>query len=292
MVDPTSGQCVASNQVERYDLKRDPFELHNLCFGGNAANCPLDSSQSELESRLSQAPRSAPAFGAATRGSMAARSASSLRRACRRSRNWSRRRICCRTTPSGEAYMAAGDRFLEAAVARGLAPHHRVLDIGCGVGRFAVALAGYLDERGSYVGIDTHAPSLRLSRKYIGRKLDRFKFKRVPFGEAATLRFPFPSASFDFVFSNSLFTHLMPDIAENYLLEIGRVLRPRGRAFNTMFLLNPDSVGAARLGFLNAREDIPVRRRTGAREAPRAAPGLDRSRRGASSETFTSARIS
>jgi arylsulfatase A-like enzyme len=52
VVDPTSGQCVASDQVERYDLKRDPFELHNLCFAGNAANCPLDSSQVDLQSRL------------------------------------------------------------------------------------------------------------------------------------------------------------------------------------------------------------------------------------------------
>ena len=52
VVDPTSGQCVASNEVERYGLKRDPFELHNMCFAGNAANCPLDSSQAELESRL------------------------------------------------------------------------------------------------------------------------------------------------------------------------------------------------------------------------------------------------
>jgi SAM-dependent methyltransferase len=138
--------------------------------------------------------------------------------------------------------MAAGERFLEATTARGLAPHHRVLDIGCGVGRFAVALAGYLDERGSYVGIDTHAPSVRLSRKYIGRKLDRFQFKWVPFAETATLEFPFPPASFDFVFSNSLFTHLTPDTAENYLLEIGRLLRPRGRSFNTIFLLNPDSL--------------------------------------------------
>jgi hypothetical protein len=53
-VDPTSGQCVASDQVERYDLKRDPFELHNLCFAGNAANCPLDSSQVDLQSRLNR----------------------------------------------------------------------------------------------------------------------------------------------------------------------------------------------------------------------------------------------
>jgi hypothetical protein len=52
VVDPTSGQCAASSQVERYNLKRDPFELHNQCFAGNPANCPLDSSQADLESRL------------------------------------------------------------------------------------------------------------------------------------------------------------------------------------------------------------------------------------------------
>ncbi|HEY7151433.1 MAG TPA: sulfatase [Solirubrobacterales bacterium] len=52
VVDSASGQCVASDEVERYDLKRDPFELHNLCFAGKAANCPVNSSQSELESRL------------------------------------------------------------------------------------------------------------------------------------------------------------------------------------------------------------------------------------------------
>jgi N-acetylglucosamine-6-sulfatase len=52
VVDPTSGQCVASNEVERYNLKRDPFELHNQCFAGNPANCPLDSSQADLVSRL------------------------------------------------------------------------------------------------------------------------------------------------------------------------------------------------------------------------------------------------
>jgi SAM-dependent methyltransferase len=156
------------------------------------------------------------------------------------------------------SFMAAGDRFLEAAASRGLEPHHRVLDIGCGVGRFAVALAGYLDERGGYAGIDTHAPSVRLCRQYIGRKLDRFKFKRVPFGEAATLRFPFASASFDFAFSNSLFTHLIPEIAENYVLEMGRVLRPNGRAFNTMFLLNSESLALLDSGSSTHHKTYPL----------------------------------
>ncbi len=52
VVDPETGQCVPSDEVERYDLGQDPFELHNLCFGGKVNNCPLDRVQSDLESRL------------------------------------------------------------------------------------------------------------------------------------------------------------------------------------------------------------------------------------------------
>jgi SAM-dependent methyltransferase len=140
------------------------------------------------------------------------------------------------------SYTAAGARFLDTAAARGLQPHHRVLDLGCGVGRFAVALAGYLDERGSYVGVDIHKRSIKICRKYIGRQLDNFKFRRVRPLDAAEFRFPFRAASFDFVFSNSLFTHLLPQVAENYLMEIGRLLRPGGRTLNTLFLLNPESL--------------------------------------------------
>ncbi len=54
VVDAKTGQCVPSDQVERYDLNRDRFELHNQCFGGKAGNCPLDSAQSDLDARLSQ----------------------------------------------------------------------------------------------------------------------------------------------------------------------------------------------------------------------------------------------
>jgi hypothetical protein len=46
------------------------------------------------------------------------------------------------------------------------------------------------------------------------------------------------------VFSNSLFTHLVPQATERYLIEIGRVLRPGGRTMNTMFLLNTESLAA------------------------------------------------
>ncbi len=52
VVDPKTSQCVPSDEVERYDLGLDPFELHNMCFAGNIDNCPRNRVQSDLESRL------------------------------------------------------------------------------------------------------------------------------------------------------------------------------------------------------------------------------------------------
>jgi SAM-dependent methyltransferase len=163
---------------------------------------------------------------------------------------------------TGAHYLGSGRRFLQAAVARGLEPHHRVLDLGCGVGRFAVALAGFLEGPGSYVGMDVDRRSIRLCRRYIGSKLDNFRFVHVGLfnteynrsaaESAAEFRFPFKGESFDFAFSNSLFTHLVPEVAENYLTEISRVLRPGGRTMNTMLLLNDESL--VRLDSTNSRQ--------------------------------------
>src|ERR671935_128902 len=73
-------------------------------------------------------------------------------------------------------FKRAGARFLETAVEKGLEPHHRVLDLGCGVGRFAVALSEYLDERGRYIGLDTAQESIRLCNRWIASRLPGFAF--------------------------------------------------------------------------------------------------------------------
>jgi len=160
-------------------------------------------------------------------------------------------------------FKKAGARFLETAIEKGLEPHHRVLDVGCGVGRFAVALSGYLDERGRYVGLDTAQESIALCNRWIASKLPGFSFvwadvfntnyNRGADVAASQYRFPFEDDGFDFVFSNSLFTHLVPDDTRNYFGEIGRVLKPNGRTLNTIFLLNEESLE------LMDREDSPNR---------------------------------
>lgn len=147
-----------------------------------------------------------------------------------------------------------GRRFLRACRRAGLKPDHRLLDLGCGAGRLAVALAAYLDENGSYLGLDAAAGAIELCDEFIGSKLPNFAFEHVDVHNtvynaqqgtrSSDDRFPCEDASVDFVFSNSLFTHLVPTDAERYLLEIGRVLRPGGVSLNTMFLLNDESIAS------------------------------------------------
>jgi SAM-dependent methyltransferase len=148
-------------------------------------------------------------------------------------------------------FKRAGRRFLKAAADSGLEPHHRVLDVGCGPGRFAVALSDYLNGQGSYVGLDVSRPAIDICNRWIGSQLPQFDFVwadvvNARYNEQASesgaeYRFPFDDASFDFAFSNSLFTHLLPGDTRHYISEIGRVLKPGGRTLNTIFLLNDEA---------------------------------------------------
>jgi N-acetylglucosamine-6-sulfatase len=54
VVNPSTGECEPADQRERYDLRVDPFELDNMCFGGAPASCPLGVAQLRLEQRLSR----------------------------------------------------------------------------------------------------------------------------------------------------------------------------------------------------------------------------------------------
>ena len=51
-------------------------------------------------------------------------------------------------------FAEVGQQFFDIFVRDGgLKPHHRVLDVGCGVGRMALPLTGYLTPPGDYDGI-------------------------------------------------------------------------------------------------------------------------------------------
>jgi ubiquinone/menaquinone biosynthesis C-methylase UbiE len=186
-------------------------------------------------------------------------------------------------------YEATGQQFLGFfRELGGLEPGDRVLDVGCGVGRMAMPLTGYLDG-GSYAGFDVGRGMVRWCRRQISSRWPSFEFawapvhngKYNPFGDVAAteFRFPYEDASFDFAFATSLFTHLMRDEARHYLAETARVLKPGGSCLLTFFLLTPEAeraiaAGTATLAFAHP---IPGGRTTDAAqpEAATAFPAAD-----------------
>ncbi len=148
----------------------------------------------------------------------------------------------------GGDFLKAGKRFLDFFVRYGkLEPHHRVLDVGSGIGRMALPLTKFLNEKGSYEGFDIIQTGVKWCRQNISTRYPSFRFQQVDLqndlyrsegGKASDFRFPYPDQDFDFVFLTSVFTHMLPAEVENYMKEINRVLKPGGRCFATFFVFD------------------------------------------------------
>ncbi len=129
-----------------------------------------------------------------------------------------------------------------------LQPDHRVLDVGCGMGRIAVALTSYLSNEGEYSGIDIVPLGIKWCKSRISTRFSNFHFQHSNiynklYNKNGTIlakdyKFPFDDDYFDFIYLISVFTHMLPDDLENYLSEISRVLKPQSKCLITFFLYN------------------------------------------------------
>ena len=123
-------------------------------------------------------------------------------------------------------FRAIGAEFLERLVRdAGLERHHRVLDIGCGVGRLAIPLTQYLDEPGPTTA-STRSPAASPGApppSLPPTRMPAFSTSTCatlynPQGSLETARtpLPFPDASFDLVSMISVTTHLGPEDVLHY----------------------------------------------------------------------------
>ncbi len=149
-------------------------------------------------------------------------------------------------------YVKQGKKFLDYFInLGGLKPGHRVLDVGCGIGRMAYPLSGYLTKEGSYEGFDIVKSGIDWCNRNISREHPNFRFLHTGLFNklyntgaktaAENFVFPYRDNDFDFVFLTSVFTHMMPAEVENYIREISRVMKPGAVCLVSFFLLNAES---------------------------------------------------
>ncbi len=139
--------------------------------------------------------------------------------------------------------------FREVLAMTGFRATDRVLDIGAGVGRLAMAFAPYL-QGGSYLGMDTWQEGIAWAGANIQPLFPAsLRFQALPSppqgrrrGYLADYVAPLglEEASFDLAVCTSLFAHLRESACVGYFEQIARVLRPDGLAFVTASLIRRD----------------------------------------------------
>ena len=147
-------------------------------------------------------------------------------------------------------FAGMGRRFLDHFVTLAdLKPDHRVLDVGCGIGRMALPLTDFLSPEGEYWGFDPVAKGITWCDEHITSRFPNFHFSVADVWSKSYNRrgsvparefvFPYGDGLFDFAFAISVFTHMLPADVDNYLANLARVLKPGGTCFATYYLLNP-----------------------------------------------------
>lgn len=140
------------------------------------------------------------------------------------------------------AFVASAVEDVERLRAHGLQPESRVLDLGCGPGRFAIGLLATEWFTGSYLGVEVQERHVKWCIDHITSRWPPYRFaladthnERYRPDGTGTPRLPSDDGENDFFYAYSVFSHMKGRDVVSYLQEIRRVLSPAGRAFVTLF---------------------------------------------------------
>ena len=120
---------------------------------------------------------------------------------------------------------------LDYLISQGMEPHHKMLDFGCGAMSAGVHFIAYLDS-GCYYGVDVSAKVLE---EGIARLKERDLWKKEPslhkFFEDDILKLR--NVSFDFIWAQSVFTHMPPEDIERLVCNLSELMTPNSVFFAT-----------------------------------------------------------
>ncbi len=116
----------------------------------------------------------------------------------------------------------------------GFLPDQRVIDIGCGPGRMAIPLTGYMSAKGRYEGVDSWKEAIDWCAGNITPRFGNFRFTSLD-DETGDSDFPFADGEFDFAVVCAI-SRLDEKTFRAFVLEAGRLLRNGGVYFGTCFV--------------------------------------------------------
>jgi len=119
----------------------------------------------------------------------------------------------------------------------------RILDFGCGQGRFANGLIMRFSDFGNYCGIDTDVKAIKWCNRWINRFHPNFTFHHVDAHNArynpsskSRQSLPLKAGSYDIAFLNSVFSHMLSDDVEFYLEQMHKALGKKRIMYVTAFI--------------------------------------------------------
>lgn len=121
----------------------------------------------------------------------------------------------------------------------------KILDFGCGQGRFANGLITTNKSFKAYLGIDTDLISIKWCNKWIKNNREDISFlhlnahnERYNPNADERLSFPIKPNSYQIAFLNSVFSHMLVEDVKFYLNELYKVLSNDGLLYLTAFIDN------------------------------------------------------
>jgi len=142
---------------------------------------------------------------------------------------------------------SAFKNFKELLYFTNLAPGHRVLDYGCGLGRLSIPMSAYLDAgKGTYCGVDTDSACISRNKRVFNH-YENFRFVHANIyskmynnqgGSIKELLKHDLGGPFDLAFLFSVFTHILSSDCDFLLDYLRSQLNESGEIFTSWFLLN------------------------------------------------------
>lgn len=121
---------------------------------------------------------------------------------------------------------------------------NQILDIGCGTGLLGIASEAFIADGGKYTGLDVMQADIQFCQQHYPSPAFEFIHFNVhnsmyaPKQHKELVPWPLDGQQFDVVTALSVWTHLNETDARFYLKEVKRVLKPKGKAIISFFVLD------------------------------------------------------